>query len=156
MLYMCHALVAQSSQQHACHAIVHSATDTSCSVPEEQPVSRRSMAVRPAGLSTPDATAAVLQVVIAKLQVITVGEFLPVIASFLEEELRAWKPVSSKPDVSVEARALLCRPAVAPMGAHAAEPACIQMPALLHVPCWCVRTTCLIWKCACLDPARSD
>jgi hypothetical protein len=54
-----------------------------------------------------DATVAALQVIIAKLQIITVREFLPIIASFDESELRAWKPFSDKPDASVEVRALL-------------------------------------------------
>jgi hypothetical protein len=58
----------------------------------------------PVGPRVPEATAAALQVVIAKLHVITVGEFLPIIASFGEAELRSWTPLSQKPDISVEAR----------------------------------------------------
>jgi hypothetical protein len=57
----------------------------------------------------PEATAAPVQVIIAKLHVITVGEFVPIIASFGEADLRAWKPLSDKPDISVEARPLLWR-----------------------------------------------
>jgi hypothetical protein len=59
---------------------------------------------------TSDAAAAALQVVIAKLQIITVREFLPIIASVPEEELRAWRPLSDKPDVSVEVHAPFCSP----------------------------------------------
>jgi hypothetical protein len=63
--------------------------------------------VEPRALSLPHVTTAALQVVIAKLQVITVDEFLPIIASFDKAELQAWKPFSDKPDTSVEVRALL-------------------------------------------------
>ena len=42
--------------------------------------------------------------IVAKIQVITVKEFLPIIASFNEDALRKWKPLSDKPDISVEVR----------------------------------------------------
>jgi hypothetical protein len=45
-----------------------------------------------------------MQVIIAKLQRIVVNEFLPVLADLREEELRAWEPLSDKPDISVEVR----------------------------------------------------
>ena len=45
-----------------------------------------------------------LQVIIAKLQQITVKEFLPVLIGVSLKELRAWDPLSDKPDISVEVR----------------------------------------------------
>jgi hypothetical protein len=78
-----------------------------------------------------DATSAALQVIIAKLQIITVREFLPIIASFDEGELRAWKPFSDKPDTSVEVRALACNCGLC-WRTHSRQHA--KTLALMHVP----------------------